>query len=266
MQNPQIPAALKKEIERRLQAGLPLPPGVIAVPEGQRPPPGAVPSGVIAPGVGMRGMPQHPGMNSKAACNPIPDGLDGIKTMRNMGECNIPAESQKLNAQLQVLLNTDGDHEIAETAMGKGLFAGLKMNKHCRENLKARIVVKFEGDEKLADITNQLKEAEEQALATQRKLQEIAEGAQKLLSQRWEYAVKTYGLNPDKNFYVIDEDEGIIKEVELECHKCKAGDAMIDARLLVEKHLTECNKKKETKNDRPGPQGIVPPDGETSIP
>lgn len=211
-----------------------------------------------------QGQPQHPGMTSKAACNPIPDGLDGIKTMRNMGSCNVPEESKKLNTQLQVLLQAEGDHEVAEVAMGKGLFAGLKMNKHCTENLRTRIAVKFEGDEKLAELTDKLKEAEEKAVAAQKELQSIAEEAQKLLAERWDYSVKTYGLNPDAKFYVIDEDEGIIKEVELECHQCTAGKQMLDARLLVEKHLMEFNKQKEKDNDGPGKEGSPEDAGETS--
>lgn len=201
-------------------------------------------------------------MTSKAACNPIPDGLDGIKTIRNMGSCNIPEESKKLNTQLQVLLQTEGNHEVAEIAMGKGLFAGLKMNKYCTENLYSRIAVKFEGDDKLVELTEKLKDAEKRALQAQKELQSIAEEAQKLLAERWNYSVKTYGLNPDAKFYVIDEDKGIIKEVELECHKCSAGKQMVDARLLVEKHLLEFNRQKEKNNDRPGKKGSAEVPGE----
>jgi hypothetical protein len=208
----------------------------------------------MAPGAGMQGA-QYPGSNSKAAANPIAEGMDGIKTLRNMGNCTIPEESQKLNAQLQVLLNMDGDNEVAEAALGKGLFAGLKMNKHCRTHTKTRVAVMFDKDEKLKGITQQLKDAEEKALNLQRQLQEIANNAQELLTERWTYSVKTFGLNPDANFYRIDEDKGIIEQVELECHECTGGQSMIDARLTVEKYVQELQPKEEDDDESRNKQG-----------
>lgn len=266
MKNPQIPAQLRQEIERRLAAGQPMPQGVVAVPAGQAPPPGAVPTGVVSPGVGMQGAAQHPGVNSKAAANPIGDGMEGIKLIRTHSECNIPDESKKLNTHLQVLLNTEGDHEVAEAAMGKGLFAGLKMNKHCIANLKTRTAVLFEKDEKLKDLTDQLNQAEKDAIATQKKLQEIAANAQQLLAERWTYAVKNFGLNPDKNFYRINEDKGIIEEVELRCDKCTAGQSMIDARLQIEEYLQTLVKKEEEENDGPREATSIESSGESPAP
>ena len=148
-----------------------------------------------------------------------------------------------------MFLKLEGDHEIVEKALGKGLFAGLRMDAHCKSNLHIRVAVKFESDEKLTEITKDLKEKGDQALALQKQLQEVAEGAQKLLAERWSYSVKNYGLNPDKNFYRLLEEEGIIEEVELRCDKCTAGTAMIDARLEVEEYLAKLSK--EVNNDGP---------------
>ena len=231
---PTIPPQLRDEIQRRLSLGLPMPPGVTAVPAGHAPPPGTVPSGIVTPG--LQGQPP-PGTNSKAASNPIAEGLEGVKTMRQQGECNIPEESQKLNVQLQKLLGLDGDHSVAEAAMGKGLFAGLKMNKHCQHNLKVRTAVQFSGDEKLTAIQDKLKTAEKEMATAQKRIQEIAEEAQKLLIERWNYSVKTYGLNPDAHYYCIDEAKGRIEEIELECHNCSGGKEMIAARLSVEAYI-----------------------------
>ncbi len=199
------------------------------------------------------GGPQHPGMTSKAATNPLPEGPGGINTLREMGECDIPEESKKLNTQLAALIKIEGDHEEAERAMGKGLFAGLRMNVHCNKNLRVRVAVRFDSDEKLAQISKDLKEAETKALATQKELQKIAEGAQKLLAERWDYSVKTYGLNPDKNFYRIIEDEGTIEEIELRCDECTAGKSMIDARITVEEYLAKLPKEEE--DDGHGKEG-----------
>ncbi len=153
---PAIPPQLQAEIKRRLAAGLPLPEGVVAVPPGQTPPPGAVqvPNGV--PQMSLQEM----GLPSKLSANPIAEGDEGLRTLREHGNCDIPAESKQLNGQLQELLKLDGEHQVAELAMGKGLFAGLKMAKHCNTNLQVRTAVKFESDEKLSALTETIKTCE----------------------------------------------------------------------------------------------------------
>jgi len=199
------------------------------------------------------GGPSHPGMTSKAATNPLAEGPQGVAQMREMAECNIPEESKKLNGQLAEFLKLEGDHAIAEKALGKGLFAGLRMNVHCKANLNTRTVVRFEGDNRLSEIAKELKEAETKALDLQKQLQAMAEKAQKLLAERWDYSVKTFGLNPDRNFYRINEANGIIEEVELRCDQCTAGKDMVDARLEVEEYMVKLNKEKA--NDGPTETG-----------
>ena len=204
-------------------------------------------------------MPQ--GVPTKEQLNPLPPGPEAIKALRNLAECNIPEESKKLNQQLQMLLSIDGDHEVAELAMGKGIFAGLKMNLHCTKNLKTRTAVVMKSDDKLVAIEAGLKAAETEVTELQRKIQEISAKAQQLLKERWEYSVKTYGLNPEKNFYRIDEDNGLIEEIELRCDQCTAGKDMMNSRLTVEEYIKN-TLDKEAANDGPGEEGSPEASGE----
>ena len=231
---PAIPPQLQAEIQRRLAAGLPLPEGVVAVPPGQTPPKGAVKIAHENPPSSMSAM-GHP---SKEGSNPIAEGSEGLKTLRDFGECDIPAESKNLNQQLQQLLLLNGEHQVAELAMGKGLFAGLKMAKHCEKNLQTRVAVNFNNDERLSELTKTIRAAEERAVEIQNEMRTLAESAQKALSERWSYSVKNYGLSPETKFYRIDEDKNVVEEVELRCDQCTAGKEMIDARLAVEEYIS----------------------------
>lgn len=190
----------------------------------------------------------HPGMTSKAATNPIAEGAEGLATLRGMSECNIPEESKKLQAQVSLVLELEGDHEVAEIAMGKGLFAGLRMRQHCTKNLHTRIAVRFDGDERLQEIAKEVGAAEGMIEALQKEIQTVAENARKLIEERWAICVKSYGLNPDTKFYRILENEGIVEEIELRCDKCTAGQSMIDARLNVETYMAGLTKE-EASND-----------------
>ncbi len=192
---------------------------------------------------------QAMGLPSKESANPIAEGNDGLRVLREHGNCDIPAESKKLNAQVQKVLDLDGDHQVAEIAMGKGIFAGLKMAKHCANNLQVRTVVKFENDEKLAELTATIRSCETRAMELQKEMRSLAEGAQKALAERWTYSVKNYGLSPETKFYRVDEEKDFIEEVELRCDKCTAGQNMIDARVTVEEYIATLTVAEEEAVD-----------------
>lgn len=178
------------------------------------------------------------GLPSKASKNPIPEGDDGLRVLREFSECDIPAESKNLNSRVQTLLNIKGDHQVAELALGQGIFAGLRMAQHCADNLHVRTAVNFMSDEKLKSLTEQIKEAEVKGIALQTEMRELMESTQKILTERWNYAVKEFGLNTETKFYRIDEDKNLIEEVELRCDACTAGDAIRESCLSVDEYFT----------------------------
>lgn len=193
---------------------------------------------------------QQLGLPSKESANPIAEGNDGLRVLREHGNCDIPAESKKLNVVVQKVLDLEGEHQVAEVALGKGIFAGLRMAQHCNHNLHTRTVVKFESDEKLAALTATIKGCEMKAIELQQEMRSLAEEAQKALAERWHYSVKNFGLNPETNFYRINEDQNLIEEVELRCDKCTAGKEMIDAMEAVSEYIETLTEiKAEPTND-----------------
>jgi len=199
-----------------------------------------------------------PQMMGKSQLNPVAEGMDGIKTMRAASECNLKEETEKLNRQLQPLLLKGIDNEDVDAALGKGLVTGLKMNTHCRTHLKKRTVVTFEDDDELRNLTQEIKKSEKRALELQKQLQDEVNKVGPLLEERWNYSVKHYGLDPEKNFYCILDDDGIIEEVELQCHHCKAGETIAAATETLKKH----NNPKEESNDARGTEGSAGDGGE----
>lgn len=249
-QRPQmIPAALAKEIQAALAAGRPLPPGVVAVPSGQAPPPGAVPTGMVAQMAGGQPPQQTP---TKQQHNPLPDGDEGLKILRGFANCPIPGESNKLNKMLQMVLQTHGtEDEAVDDVLARGLTAAMKANRYCSQNKKTRTVCIFAEDEKLADLHQKLKTESDNLDRLNKEMEECVKRGNTLLQERWQKAVDTYGLSPEKYFYHIDEEKGIVEQVDLACDSCKGVTIIKKARQDVTDILM---KPKTVPTNTPAPE------------
>jgi hypothetical protein len=214
----QIPPQLLNEIRKRMAAGQGLPPGVVAVPEGMTPPPGAVHTGLSMP---MGGAPQQPIAVSRATHNPLPAGEEGLKILRALSECPIPEESKKLNELLQLCIKAETDSDTIEQTLTKGLVVALRANKYCKNQTKTRTVCIFDEDEKLKELHTTLHATEKKLETLQNEMRECINTVSKTIDERWKVAVKNYGLNPDKWSYRIDEEKGLIEQVDLQCLECK---------------------------------------------
>ena len=225
--NPQaIPPALAREIQAALAEGRPLPPGVVAVPSGQQPPLGSVPTGINAQ------MPPGGGLPPKTQHNPLSDGEEGLKIMRAYAQCPIPQEASRLNKMLQALLqNPPTEHDAhIDDILAKGLLAGMRANRYCSSSKTTRTACIFSEDPTLAELHASI-QAEEAALdKLSKEVEACVKRGQELLRKRWETAVKTYGLNPDQHFYYIDEEKGRIELVSLNCEVCKGAADIVEAR------------------------------------
>lgn len=254
-QQPGIPPDLEQQIRQRMAAGAPLPPGVVAVPQGTQPPPGAVPTGIVAPAPGRPlQAAQMPGARPQAINNPLPEGDQGIEILRNMSDCPIPAESKKLNELIKKLVTTTPeDDDIVEKTLSKGLTVVIRANRYCTQQIKTRTVCIFEEDEVLAQDHKQLNELTEELDELHKKLQDCVARGQKVLQHRWNYAVKTYGLAPDKFSYRVDEEKGIIEQIELRCQECKGATTIKKARQETAAALETLKiKRKDDTNAQQG--------------
>lgn len=159
---------------------------------------------------------------TKAQHNPLPEGEEGLKILRAFSNCPIPEESSKLNKLLQMLLqNQTETDESADEILSKGLMAAMRANRYCNQNKKTRTVCIFAEDEKLADLHKQLQEEQANLERLNVELETCVKRGNTVLQERWKRAVDTYGLNPDKYLYHIDEEKGIVEQMDLDCDKCK---------------------------------------------
>jgi hypothetical protein len=208
--------------------------------------------------------PQMPA--TKAQHNPIPDGEDGLKILRGFSDCPIPQESTKLNRLLQMMLQdqTNAD-ESADEILSRGLMAAMRANRYCSQNRKTRTVCIFAEDEKLKELHDGIKVEQENLERLNKEIEECVKRGNLLLQDRWKRAVDTYGLNPDKYLYHIDEEKGIIEQVDLDCEKCKGVEVIKTARqeatakLMAPKVVTEASMEGAAVEQAPTQEG--PQDG-----
>lgn len=241
----QVPPGLKRQVEEALRTGAPLPPGVVALGPGQSPPAGAA----AMPGVQMPGQ-EHPSMVAKRNLNPLPDGTDGLKVLRENSECPIPAESKRLNACMSVLVEAEEDEAI-ERALAGGLMTALRANKHCAKHQSTRPVLTFDKHPEIQTVHEEYLAAEKEALDLQKQLMAAIEKGKELVQKRWDAAVKVGGLSPENHFYSINDQEGSVSLVELNCHECVGAKRITDARETLEALATKVAETNEEKPNDP---------------
>ena len=198
--------------------GEPLPPGFRVANENEPPPLGAMPTGVTAQASGQPVKPPE----DLTAHNPIATDENGFTLMRNTHECPIPNESTILQQQLQLAtaLSSAVTEECADLT-AKGLSVRILTNGYCRDNLKNRVACTFESDEKLREYHQEILDLTSEMETLQKTMQDVHKRAKAAIDNRWQTAVKLYGLNPAKNFYAVDEKEGSIHQLHLDCDGCK---------------------------------------------
>jgi len=271
MNRPNLPPELVQQIQKNLAEGRDLPPGVVAVPGGQAPPPGAVPTGITAP---MMPGAAHPPITpqaqramSRAQENPLPEGDAGLQVLRGLSDCPIPAESGKLQGMMKTLLaSEDIDNEAVEKTLVKGIVTSLRANRYCRQQKRTRTVCIFEQDPKLQKLHELIQQKTKEMDELNKQMQECLEAGQKALQDRWNYAVKTYGLAPEKFSYFINEDDGTIELVELKCAECKGATSIRKARQETTELVMRMEPAGGKKNDRPRkePEGDGTPEGDAA--
>jgi hypothetical protein len=230
-----------------MAAGEPLPPGVVAVPEGMAPPPGAVNTGVSMPAGRMPS--QQNVTASRASHNPLPVGEEGLKILRALSECAIPEESRKLNELLQMCIKSESDSDEIEQTLTRGLVVALRANKYCRDQTKTRTVCIFEEDAKLKELHASIKTTEARLNELQKEMKDCIDVVTKAVNERWAIAVKNYGLSPEKWSYRIDEEKGLVEQVDLQCLECKGVTRIRKSRQETTEMLmrVDSNKKGDPK-------------------
>ncbi len=236
-----ITPAMRKELERRMAAGEPLPQGFRAVPEGQVPPQGMMPTGVTAQADGKPIQPP----DDLTPYNPIVADNDGLTLMRNAHKCPLPNEATTLQQTLQMLTQLEGkltDRTIEITA--QGLAAYMHVGNFCGDQMKDRVVVEFAKDTALAAHHQEIQDCTTEMQALQKQMQAIHTRAKKAIEERWAGAVKNYGLNPAKNFYALNERDGTVIQLSLDCAACKGKARLRKSRQGAQEHMKQVQTEK----------------------
>jgi hypothetical protein len=230
-----------------MESGEELPPGFVALPEGEIPPPGMVPAGVTAR---PNGAPVTP-PDDLTQFNPVrKDDPNTLTLLRNSSKCPIPDESARLQKNIQAVLgipNKDVDNEEIELILCRGLATSLRVNTHCEAQKSERVAADFTQDEALADMTTQIRTLTDTADRLNKELQKVVTEARTILSNRWHLAVKKFGLNPAKYVYCFNEKDTQILELRVDCSSCKGPAKVRKSRQEGEELLQRvANAQKQT--------------------
>jgi len=227
MQN-NVPEDLVQQVEAAIANGTPLPPGVQIVPPGMPVPPGATELQVKAP--------------KKQAMLPLAPNENLVPELRKRTNCAVVPESATLDSVLkQLMAKPLADIEVTKTRMtilADGISAALLVPAFCAQQLKNRPICSLKDNEDIAKITSELAQLETEGTALNNALVIIIEKAEKLASQRWDLLVKHYGLDPVRNSYKLDETDGTLTEVTLQCADCKGLTRIRKSRQAIQENLS----------------------------
>lgn len=196
------------------------------------------------------GMGQPPGEQSFVQFNPLPPGPQAVKIMRSATKCPLPKEAETLNGLMSQVLQSPEPEKHA-TPLAEGIRTVMLVDSSCAKQLKTRTAAIFAEDEELKAVHEEIGVLKNEIEGIQKIIGEKIGKFQTLLQKRWETAVKKAGLNPDKRFYRIDEEKGLVLQCDLECTTCPSAVAVRKARQNLAESLM-LGKVLDKKEESPG--------------
>ncbi len=237
-----------------------------------------LPPGMMQQGVPLLGQQQQqkpPERPSFEDANPLPPGPKGMQTLRAVSDCVIVKEADAFKNVIPKLQYLNADIEDLLVLYGQGVATIVGADHYCNRHTRIRTAVRFAEDETLKQIHEELQSTVGELQELMQKMGELRQKAQLLNQQRWEHAVKEMGLNPSERFYRVDEEKGIIEQVDLKCDECKGATKSRKLRQeLTDKLMRlEYVQEEESKNDGQGegdaepesPEGDAPESGEDRV-
>ena len=242
---------------------------------------GRLPPGMMRQGTPILGGPPPqqqqapPTKPSFAEANPIPHGPKGMQTLRAVSDCEIVKEAEAFKNVIPKLQYLNADIEDLLELYGQGVSTIVGADHYCNRHTSTRTAVTFSEDPTLDQIHKDLQSTVQELQELMQKMGELRQKAGVLNEKRWEHSVKVMGLNPEERFYRIDEEKGIIEQVDLKCRECKGATRARKLRQeLTDKLMRlEYVKEEEPKDDGPGTRSDEPEpqsegsgeDGEASV-
>jgi len=201
---------------------------------------------------------QPPADKSRARYNPLPMGPQGLKILRGLSDCELSVEGGRLGELVDKLLampEEDLDDEVFEL-VGKATARSMRADTLCSRHLAVRTAAIFEEDDELQKVNAELKEANDTVQRLQVEITEALRRVGELTAERWGLSVEKFGLNPDQRSYRINEEKGVVEQVDFRCNECKARTIVRKTRQEIAERLLRIEgKKREDSNDGTGEAG-----------
>jgi hypothetical protein len=213
---------------RRPGPGMPgLPPGV--TPEMMQKMMRKMPPG------GMPGMPGQPPQQapSKEQFNPLPDGKGAIQILKAHAGCQMPREAATLQALLtktQEMPHAAAREAELDAAMAEAIALIFRSDRECEKQMSTRTAGLFNEEPELRDLSDKINILFKDLHEMEEALKAKAELYNSLSQQRWEKAVKLFGLNIQERFYRIDSEKKAVQQLDLKCENCQGIKLLKDAR------------------------------------
>ena len=217
--------------------------------------PNLPPGAQLPPGMQMPA-PQRtaPAPPSRKTHNPLPPGQSALKIMKGFAQCPMMEDSDIIQKLLDRVLSLEEGAEFTELTdlAGSAIATLLRSELACNKQIKRRVAVRFADDPDLNKTHEDLLEAQAKVEKLQKDVTEAIQQMHAAIKKRWDTAVDNFGLNPEAHFYAIDEEQGLIELVDLDCNSCKGKTIVRKKRQEMAQTILDVGKKKaeEEKNDR----------------
>lgn len=168
--------------------------------------------------------------------NPLPMNDAGFHKFKEEQPCPARDETLALNGLLQNMRSFVKSGEIAADLAIIAQQSALAEDV-CFENKKERQVADFTKDDILMGLHKKTLDIQTSIKTLHTELVEKSHELESLIQERWERTVKSYGLNPEKYHYFIDDERNIVFQAELDCDSCTCNQKLSAIREAFEAKL-----------------------------
>lgn len=236
------------------------------------------------PQSGMPGQSPQAQTPGKERFNPLPDDTKGtVKILKAHSGCQMPREAATLNALMtkaQEVSTASTKETELDAALAEAITQVFRSDRECEKQLTARTAGLFDEDAELHLLSDKIDALFKELHELEETIKKKAEEFNTLSQQRWEKAIKAFGLNIQERFYKIDTVGRKIQQIDMKCEACQGIKLLKDARqklahILIaidteaagktveplKEEKTDGREETAGRSDNPGSDGGTP--GET---
>jgi len=160
-------------------------------------------------------------------------------------ECSIPREASALNELIEKILNMDDNSDLILEMLGDALVTGLRADTICKQHTTTRVAGNFADDTVLQHKHEQIRTLDTEIKNLTDSINEKVASIRELMSERWELATTTFGLAVDSRLYKINEEDGTVEQITVECNDCEGVKKTAEARMELAKMVVKYEEKKD---------------------